>query len=170
MATVAVGTGPGSFTGLRIGISTARALGAALPVDLRGVGTLDTLASGAGERSGEVAAVIDGRRGEVFAAVYEADGSPLTEPAVSSPQELARLLASRERPVLAVGSGALRFRGELVESGVMVPDAGDPVHRVGPRPLCAIAAAGRGSADLSPRYLRAPDAERWHERADLPTS
>ena len=167
-----VGTGPGSFTGIRIGIATARALAAALPLQARGIGTLDALAAGAvsadGGRGGrELAAVLDGRRGEVFAALYGPGGDRLESPVVERPEALADRLAERPEPVLAVGSGALRFSGELAERGVEVPEAGDGVHRVAARALCSLAAAGHGSADLSPQYLRAPDAERWHERADL---
>ena len=164
-----VGTGPGSFTGIRIGIATARALAAALPLDARGVSTLDALAAGAAELDGnrELAAVLDGRRGEVFVALYGPDGRRLDDPAVERPEALAGRLAERPNPVLAVGSGALRFRGELAERGVEVPEAGDAVHRVAAHSLCSLARAGQGSPDLSPQYLRAPDAERWHERADL---
>ena len=167
-----VGIGPGSFTGIRIGIATARALASALPLRAQGISTLDALAAGAVSAEGggagrELAAVLDGRRGEVFAALYGAGGDRLESPVVERPEALAERLAERPGHVLAVGSGALRFRSELAERGVEVPGAGDGVHRVAAQALCSLAAAGRGSADLSPQYLRAPDAERWHERADL---
>ena len=164
-----VGTGPGSFTGIRIGIATARALAAALPLQARGISTLDALAAEAADVAGgrEVAAVLDGRRGEVFTSLYAPGGELLEGPSVEGPEALGERLAKRPGAVLAVGSGALRFRSELAERGVDVPGSGDGVHRVAARALCRIAATGLGSSDLTPQYLRAPDAERWHERADL---
>ena len=169
VSVLAVGTGPGSFTGIRIGIATAKALAAALPLRLVGVGTLDALAAGAagGAPGRPVAAVIDGRRGEVFSALYAEGGGRVEGPLVERPEALAQRLSQGPDGVLAVGSGALRFRGELVERGIEVPAAGEGVHQVAARSLCALAEAGRGSPDPAAQYLRAPDAERWHERADL---
>ena len=143
--------------------------GRSAPLQACGIGTLDALAAGAaGAASGrEVAAVLDGRRGEVFTCLYAAGGERLEGPLVERPEALAERLAKRSEPVLAVGSGAVRFRSELAERGVEVPGTGDGLHGVTPQALCSLAAAGRGSTDLSPQYLRAPDAERWHERADL---
>src|SRR4051794_14847305 len=79
---IAVGVGPGGFTGLRIGIATARALAQAHDTPLVGVSTLRALADEAG---GRVAAVIDARRGEVFAAVWDADGTEVLAPRALAP-------------------------------------------------------------------------------------
>lgn len=166
---IAVGLGPGTFTGLRVGIATARGLGVSLGLPLRGVCTLDALAAGIGEAGapGERLAVLDGWRGEVFAALYDAGGARVWEPAVFRPEELAeRVAALAEAPSVA-GSGAVRFRQELAQSGVRIPDDSDPVHRVAARHVCALAAASAGAEDrdgLAPIYLRPPDAERWRER------
>ncbi len=112
-------------------------------------------------------AVLDGWRGEVFAALYAADGTRLWEPAVFRPEELAERVAGLDEAPLVAGSGAVRFRQELSRDGVRIADDFDPVHRVAARHLCALAAAAGDVADrdgLAPIYLRPPDAERWRER------
>jgi tRNA threonylcarbamoyladenosine biosynthesis protein TsaB len=166
---IAVGVGPGSFTGLRVGISSARALGASAGVPVAGVGTLDTLAMGLAP----VAAgrprltVLDARRGEVFAAAYDGAGQRLWAPWVGAPEELGKRLSEMSESPLACGSGAVRFLDELVDRGAEVPDVEDPVHRVAARHLCAVAESGPGEPPV-PLYLRAPDAERWRERDTSP--
>jgi tRNA threonylcarbamoyladenosine biosynthesis protein TsaB len=169
VAAVAVGRGPGTFTGLRIGIATARALALARNLPLRGVPTLDALARGIGAVAGPAPrlAVLDARRGEVFAALYSAAGERLWGPVVDRPEALAGRLAGLPEPPLAAGSGAVRFRQHLTSQGAVVPDDADAVHRIAARDVCAIA-ADRGDAEdsdpVAPIYLRAPDAERWRER------
>jgi len=162
---VAVGVGPGSFTGLRIGIATARALAAGLGLPASGVCTLDAIGRGLGETRADspALAVLDARRGEVFAALYSTAGERLWGPLVEPPGDLAKRLAELPRAPLAAGSGALRFRDEL---GVETPADDDPVHRVAARHVCALAVTdGTGGSGVpAPIYLRAPDAERWRER------
>jgi tRNA threonylcarbamoyladenosine biosynthesis protein TsaB len=171
---IAVGIGPGSFTGLRVGVATAQGLGFSRGLPVTGVCTLDALQRGLGERGGEGRgrlAVIDARRGEVFAALYSPDGARLWEPLVCPPQDLAERLADVPRPLLAAGSGAVRFRDELESRGVEVPAPADPAHRVAARHVCALAVgdAGSGPGPVAPIYLRPPDAERWRERDTLKT-
>ncbi len=178
---LAVGLGPGSFVGIRIGIATARGLAVSTGLPVSGVCTLDALGRALVEStsssaaplpregapgSGGSLAVLDARRGEVFAALYSATGERLWEPLVAAPAELVERVAELPRPPLAAGSGAVRFRDELASRGVDVPDDDDPLHRVAARHVCALAGAApdRGDERLEPIYLRAPDAERWRER------
>jgi tRNA threonylcarbamoyladenosine biosynthesis protein TsaB len=165
---LAVGLGPGTFTGLRVGISTARGLALSLGLPARGVCTLDALAAGIGEAGveGDRLAVLDGWRGEVFAALYGPDGERIWEPAVYRPEDLAERVAALDRPPAVAGSGAVRFRQELARDGVRIADDSDPVHRVAGRHICALAAESteEDPDGLAPIYLRPPDAERWRER------
>jgi tRNA threonylcarbamoyladenosine biosynthesis protein TsaB len=149
---IAVGVGPGGFTGLRIGIATARALAQARGLPLVPVSSLRALATGAGADR-PVAAVIDARRGEAFVAVYRGD-EVLREPAALGPEALAEAAAL----ALAVGDGALRFRDVLEQAGAVVPSDGDAVHRIGAAALCRLGAAGTPADQVLPDYRREPDA------------
>lgn len=154
-----------------MGIATVRGLSVSLGLPARGVCTLDALAAGIGA-AGERLAVLDGWRGEVFAALYDAAGARIWEPAVFRPEELAEKVAALAEPPSVAGSGAVRFRQELARDGVQIPDDSDPVHRVAARHVCALAAAaGEEDRDgLAPIYLRPPDAERWRERDAFQTA
>jgi tRNA threonylcarbamoyladenosine biosynthesis protein TsaB len=139
---IVVGTGPGSFTSLRMGIATARALSLALDVPVAGVSTLTALAAGA---PGSLP-VIDARRNEVF--VLEG------EPRVALPSELE--VEGRG----CVGDGAVRYRSELEARGAEIPPDDDERHL--PRARFHVELADDyGPAELvEPIYLRVPDAER----------
>ena len=180
---IAVGRGPGSFVGIRIAIATALGLAASTGIPTAGVCTLDALGRAIVETSrpavpspqmtgetnsgaGRALAVLDARRGEVFAALYGEGGERLWEPAVLTPEALAERLAEAGSTVRAAGPGAVRFRQELASRGADIPADADPVHRVSARHVCALAegAAGTGGEPLEPIYLRPPDAQRWRER------
>lgn len=166
---LAVGVGPGSFTGIRIGVATARALVQARSLEISGVPTTAALASGIEARGRARAAVIDARRGEIFAAVQPL-GSDLAEhPQVLVPGGAAVLLDGLQdgSPPLTAGDGSVRFRGEMEAAGFDVLPDGDPAHRLSARHVATLAPAFSVAAlaDVKPLYLRRPDAERWHERA-----
>ena len=150
---VLAGVGPGTFTGIRIAAATARALSAGAGIPLSKNSTLDALAAPARSYSGDVLAVLDAKRGQVFARRYSEDG-PTTGIYCLTPEEL-----SVEGGPLVVGDGAVRYRGALSGLG-RIPPEDSPLHRV--------TAVGHViSADLSPVspdelvpiYVREPDAE-----------
>ena len=158
---IAVGRGPGAFTGLRIGIATARALGQSHGVELRPVSSLAALA--AGIPAPVRMPLIDAKRGELFAAVYE-NGAERAAPFVGSPEAAAERLASAriaESRALAAGDGSLRFRGVLEAAGVEVAAEGSPAHVVRALHVCRLAARARATpaAAVVPDYLRAPDVQ-----------
>jgi tRNA threonylcarbamoyladenosine biosynthesis protein TsaB len=167
---IAVGIGPGTFTGLRVGVATARALAQARELPLVGVDSLATLARGIAERADGAAALplIDARRGEVFAELFDASGERLWGPEAIAPDELVQRLAERGSSPLSGGDGSLRFRERLESAGVEVlPDA-DPAHRIAARHVCELAVGvdPGPASDVKPSYLRRPDAEVWREQRD----
>ncbi|MGZ8715972.1 MAG: tRNA (adenosine(37)-N6)-threonylcarbamoyltransferase complex dimerization subunit type 1 TsaB [Gaiellaceae bacterium] len=142
LGALVVGIGPGSFTGVRIGLAVARGLALALGLPGAGVSTLDALAAGAPGAT----PVVDARRREVFTLV---EGRP----AVLVPADL-----HVEPGGVYVGDGALRYRELLEGKGAVVPPEGDERHRPRAR-FHAQLAGGLGSVEeIEPLYLRVPDA------------
>jgi tRNA threonylcarbamoyladenosine biosynthesis protein TsaB len=138
---IGVGVGPGTFTGLRIGVATGRALAQSAGAEVAAVSSLRALAS---NLEGSFP-VIDARRGEAFVLVNG-------EPRAASPDELAGLAAGR----MAIGDGALLYADRLGHV------ATDPeVHHLRGTALCALAAAAEpiGRDELLPDYVRDPDAK-----------
>ena len=140
---LAVGVGPGSFTGVRVGLATARGLALALDIPAAGVSTLEALAAGA---PGALP-VIDARRREIF--VLQGDARVL------APAELTLAPGT-----VCVGNGAVRYRSELEAAGAEVPPDTDERHVPRAR-FHAQLAVNFGPADaVEPLYLRVPDADR----------
>lgn len=171
VATIAVGRGPGSFTGLRIAISTARALSQARRIPVAGIDSTAALAEGLRETAGAGIriGIVDARRGEVFAAIDRGEGA--AEPVVCAPGDLASALGDGLEGAWAAGDGAVRFRTEIEALGCTVPADGDPANRMSAVRICELAAkmepgGVRFPAGVTPKYMRRPDAERWLERDD----
>jgi tRNA threonylcarbamoyladenosine biosynthesis protein TsaB len=167
---IAVGIGPGSYTGLRVGIATGRAIAQALSKPIAGVCSLAALAGGISELSlaegRSRLAVIDARRSEIFAALHDPDGRRTWGPVVAAPATLAERLAEAGGTPLAAGDGALRFRRDLEQAGADVLPEDKPAHRVCARHVCGLAEDVERLAprEITPIYLRPPDAEIWRER------
>jgi len=167
---LAAGVGPGSFTGLRVGLATARALAQALSKEIVPVGSLAALARGIAETADGDGrwrlAVLDARRGQAFAALFDPRSEERWEPFVGAPEELAQRLRTAPESPLAAGSGALRFRRELEAAGAGVLPDSDAAHRVRARHVCRLAQGGTPFPPeaVQPIYLRPPDAELWLDR------
>jgi len=171
LAGIAVGTGPGLFTGLRVGVASAKALAQAWKLPMVAVPSLDLVAYAHRHAARTICATIDARRGEVFAALYRhapAGIQRITRYAVMRPDRLAAELEARREDVLLCGEGVLRHAPlfericqELGGSAQAAPSAGSLVELALPRfhreqtsrPL-----------DVTPMYLRRPDIDPSVER------
>ena len=155
---IAVGVGPGMFTGLRIGIATARGLARGSGLPLRPVSSLAALA--AGIEAPLRLPLIDARRGEVFGALYEGD-ERVWPPVAIPPEELVRRLRDDGFTPLAAGDGSVRFREVLEKAGIQVEPDDSEAHVVRALHVCRL---GAGAPEAPPEavlpdYLRDPDAK-----------
>jgi tRNA threonylcarbamoyladenosine biosynthesis protein TsaB len=174
ISAIAVDVGPGLFTGLRVGIATAKSMASALRVPMIGLSSLDLLAHRVRHSQRLIVPVVDGKRGEVFSATYrhvQGGVQRLTEPRVGTPEDLANELRATRQEALLVGDGALRYADELVEDtgqfelgtvGTQWPSAGHLVELAQPR---AVREEFVQPWELEPLYLRKSDAEiNWDKR------
>jgi tRNA threonylcarbamoyladenosine biosynthesis protein TsaB len=174
ISVIAVDVGPGLFTGLRVGIATAKALASALRVPMIGLSSLDLLAHQVRYSPRLIVPVVDAKRGEVFSAAYRhvpGGIQRLTEPTVGTAEQLANDLRARRDEALLVGDGALRYADVLAGDGGIVelgtvgtqwPRADDLVELAQPK---ALREEFVQPWELEPLYLRKADAEiNWDKR------
>ena len=147
---IGVTVGPGSFTGLRVGIAFAKGLVLALELPAVGIGSLEALAR---EAEGLVFPIIDARRGQVYLQAFESGQALMAPDAVSAEVAAARIAElSQGRAFTLVGSGAALLQPFAPDAAVIAAEGADARH-------VAALAAGRRPAALRPLYLRAPDAK-----------
>jgi tRNA threonylcarbamoyl adenosine modification protein YeaZ len=156
LGAVVTGTGPGPYTGLRVGLATAAALGHALGIPAHGICTLDGIAHAAHLRQVEGPFVVatDARRKEVYWARYDADGVRVEGPAVDRPAEIAEQLAG----LPSVGAGALLYP-EAFPGAVEEAPAHQSAAALAAFAADALAAGTELPSPSTPLYLRRPDAE-----------
>ncbi|MDW7738840.1 MAG: tRNA (adenosine(37)-N6)-threonylcarbamoyltransferase complex dimerization subunit type 1 TsaB [Bacillota bacterium] len=176
---VAVAAGPGSFTGLRIGISTARALAQGLDIPVVGVGTLEALAEAITVPNALICPLLDARRSQVYTALYRrpfanpANLETLIEPAALSLSELTLALEKYHEPVNFIGEGLNSYAAELEKALPGKAVIGPPQLRICRASLVAFRGGQLLTAnppvsynDLLPQYLRRPEAERLTEKKE----
>jgi tRNA threonylcarbamoyladenosine biosynthesis protein TsaB len=155
---IAVGVGPGTFTGLRIGVATARGLASANGLPLRPVSSLAALAEGI--EGDLVLPLVDAKRGELFAALYGPAGR-LWGPVAEAPEAVVERLGDAAAGVRAAGDGSVRFRRVLETAGIGVDPDGSRSHVVRAIHVCRLAGdePNQPPQSVLPDYLRAPDAK-----------
>ena len=174
ISAVAVSLGPGSFTGLRIGLAAAKAIAYALEIPLVGVPTLEVLAAAFPSPGAAVAPLIDAQKGNGYFALYRWTESGLVcekDVAVASPQEIAAAIAEEKGPVTLAGD----FARKLMQKGVELPKNATlaPITHIMPRAALVAARAvvrlrngeGKSPMELEPIYVRRSEAEvLWEKR------
>ncbi|MDW3216195.1 MAG: tRNA (adenosine(37)-N6)-threonylcarbamoyltransferase complex dimerization subunit type 1 TsaB [Ilumatobacteraceae bacterium] len=172
---IAVDTGPGLFTGMRVGLASAKALALALRIPVIGISSLDLLAFPCRHTDRVVVPVIDARKAEVFWAMYrQVPGGvqQVSAPTVGPVADLVADLLARSQDVLCVGDGAERYRAEIIDGYRCEISA--PVH---PSAAALVQLAHAKALreewvrpdELEPVYLRAPDAQiNWATRESRP--
>ena len=169
---IGVGVGPGSYTGVRVSVSTGRALAQASGKEVVGVSSLAALALGvtddpvAAERPSMP--VIDARRDEAFVAVFDTGRSEIIAPSCVTPNRFAEVIGRLDPPPLAAGDGALRFAEDLEAAGAEVLNPESPSHSISAVNICRLALEAEPARveAIEPIYLREPDARRWLDRDD----
>lgn len=160
---IAVGVGPGSFTGLRVGIAAALGFSFALNIPIAGISTLRVLAEGARTQDNTVASIIDAKRQQVFCAVYQFDDAEqhlLPEQALTPLECAQQLLALQQNPVLC-GDGVELVQTELQKLGQPLPTtlSHPSAYLLGKLALPVLQEGGVPREAVVPNYIRKSDAE-----------
>jgi tRNA threonylcarbamoyladenosine biosynthesis protein TsaB len=173
ISVVAVDIGPGLFTGMRVGLATAKAIAQALRLPMIGISSLDLLAFPLRHSGRAVAAIIDARKAEVFWALYRpvpGGVQRVGEPMVGSPDDLVADLMASAHELVCVGDGALRYRDQLAAI-VRCEVADQFLSNPSAAPLVQLAHARAlreewvNPWEVQPLYLRPPDAQiNWSMR------
>jgi tRNA threonylcarbamoyladenosine biosynthesis protein TsaB len=171
ISVVAVDVGPGLFTGLRVGLASAKAIAQALRVPMIGISSLDLLAFPCRHTDRVIVPVVDARKNEVFYSMYRpvpGGVQQVSEPTAGPVEELVADLLVRSQDVLCVGDGAARYRDEILD-GFHCEIGGDAHPSAAPLVALAHARALReewvNPWEIEPIYLRAPDAQiNWSTR------
>jgi tRNA threonylcarbamoyladenosine biosynthesis protein TsaB len=164
---IAVGLGPGTFTGLRIAASTASGLALSTGIPVTGVSTLEAMARSLGPVEGVSFPVLDARRGEVFVAAYDDAGDTILPPAALAPEAAVETILGIKGPVTVGGPGAVRFAALFADAGIGIVDPGSERGRLSGVAICRLGAAApvsEAGQTPQPIYIREPDAKLWLER------
>jgi tRNA threonylcarbamoyladenosine biosynthesis protein TsaB len=174
LAGIAVGLGPGQFTGMRVGIATAKTLAQVLGIPIAGLASLDVVAFSVRYCRRLICAVVDAKRGEVFYAFYRPVPGGVTRETdfmVAAPDRLTAELEARGEDILLVGGGALVYRRTLEEAGNHVEFASSAYAFPAATALVELAIPRFQREDfdrvfeLTPYYVRKSDAEiAWDNR------
>ena len=169
LSCVAVARGPGSFTGVRIGVAAAKGLAWAAEKPCCGVSTLEAMACQMRHLTGLICPVMDARRAQVYNALFRSDGKDLTritEDRAISLEDLKKELENAEKPIFLVGDGSKLCYNTLnpVLPGLVYPPAHLEMQRAAGVAAAALVQMEQGMAvepaDLTPNYLRLSQAER----------
>ncbi|MCT4619751.1 MAG: tRNA (adenosine(37)-N6)-threonylcarbamoyltransferase complex dimerization subunit type 1 TsaB [Marinisporobacter sp.] len=173
MDIIAVAKGPGSFTGLRIGVATAKGLAHAVDIPVVGISTLDALAFNMPFSEGIICPILDARRSQVYTAVYKWDDETLNnieEPIAISIEELVEKLLKRPEKVVFLGDGIKANKEYLIEKlkdRAVFPPNSVKMQRASSVAQLAMERAKNGEVEnyyeLVPTYLRKSEAERQYE-------
>lgn len=173
LTAIAVSIGPGSFTGLRIGLATAKALAYTLHLPLVGVPTMAALAFGCYAPGLTLAPMLDAQKGNVYFSLYrweERVFQELTAPAVAAIEIVLEQLSQANVPVVLLGEAAILFRERVIQyTNLFLPPANSIISRAGSTALLGLERLKAGKADdvesLEPLYIRRSEAEvLWEKR------
>ncbi len=167
---IAVAIGPGSFTGLRIGLATAKGIALSLGIPIVGVSSLKSLSINGSDAEENILTLIDARRGELYAAFWRKDGKSISKPimdeCVLSPERLVEEVNRNSMTCYAVGDGALEYQEFLNESlsdKIKIADGEELLPKAHNLALLALEKFESGVCDdlskLVPNYVRQSDAE-----------